>query len=280
MFVLTIPLAAWFAPFLFDTHGKAANSIAAQLEKATPAAVHNPHDIAAGTAQTGADDTFLDSTTASKINSLFCLAALKSSGSELILTRPEAQPAVAEEARTKMPSLKLKGTLFGSPSYAVLESRETKDASEWLAMEGMTIRGWKITSIDSDRVFIEKDDRRVTLSLFGGKSDMIQKDTIEISRSRILEQVMKLGEVMSKIHVAPYIINRELRGFKLPKIDSPFLREMGLEDGDVVLEVDGRRIEGVESAWALAGTMASKNDVVVRIKRNGRDRVLKYALGL
>lgn len=325
---LLVPVAAWFAPMFVGTAVTEPPAAGSSFPKGDIECASTWEGNKNTSGDAGADDkrtaspgqepesnpqpcetsaVFLNSGTSSKINRLFQLDPTPAQGPPVhvqafVQTNPEPEPPA------EFPQLKLKGTLAGSPSYAVLTSAGHKKASEWLAMEGTEIQGWRITGIDTDRVSLEKNNRSVILTIIGmedtdkraiagmrafgptmrhdgitasageAKSEMTQ--TIEVSRRRILGQAMNLGEVMSKIHLAPYVINRELRGFKLPKVESPFLREMGLRAGDIVLEVDGRRIEGPQSAWALAGTMSSKNEVEVRIKRNGRDRILRYSLGM
>jgi type II secretory pathway component PulC len=63
-----------------------------------------------------------------------------------------------------------------------------------------------------------------------------------------------------------------------PQGNSEGFRALGLEAGDVVIAVNGRRIRAPEQARALAAELASSR-VILQVERNGRVMTLRPGAG-
>jgi hypothetical protein len=87
-------------------------------------------------------------------------------------TEPEPQAAAPDEAPppeapsgTPRPDLRFFGTMRHGKSYAALVTRPGENGSQALAV-GDTVDDWKVAEVDRDRLVLQHDAERYTLSIF------------------------------------------------------------------------------------------------------------------
>jgi general secretion pathway protein C len=72
----------------------------------------------------------------------------------------------------------------------------------------------------------------------------------------------------------------EMIGFRVePRNDSPVLSRLGLEPGDILTEVNGRKLGDLTSPTALIQALGESPQANVLIRRNGVDQPMSIDVG-
>lgn len=204
---------------------------------------------------------------------------------------PAAPPKPVPVEQLKQTELKLKlwGTVTGTDGrdFAVIES---KGGQQQLYHSGDAIENATVKSILREKVILHVN----------GKDEILQMETesspararapqrisrpaagqnISIKRSMIEDASRNIPQLLQQVNVRPYFENGKPSGLMLSRIrPNSIFREMGLMNGDILLGVNGERIESVDSAMKLYENLKSAGDVKVEIKRRGRIQTLEYAI--
>jgi len=79
---------------------------------------------------------------------------------------------------------------------------------------------------------------------------------------------------------SPYIQNGQFLGFRLrPGRDRQLMRELGLNSGDVITEVNGSRLNNPIQGFAALREVMDADQINVRVLRNGAEIPLAFSLG-
>jgi general secretion pathway protein C len=99
-------------------------------------------------------------------------------------------------------------------------------------------------------------------------------------RSEVLQRLQdELPRIMLETRFIPYAEEGQVLGFKLTRIpeESP-LTEIGMRHDDIVLEINGVRLDSVSTILGLYSKFRNANRIEVRLKRNGTTLQLSYVL--
>ena len=79
---------------------------------------------------------------------------------------------------------------------------------------------------------------------------------------------------------SPYVQNGQFMGFRLrPGRDRQLMRQLGLNSGDVITEVNGNRLNNPMQGLAVLRDLMQADRVSVRVLRNGAEIPLAFSLG-
>jgi general secretion pathway protein C len=79
--------------------------------------------------------------------------------------------------------------------------------------------------------------------------------------------------------VSPYVQNGQFVGFRLrPGRDAQLLRQLGLNSGDVITEINGSRLNSPVQGLAMLQAVLNADQVEVRVLRNGAEIPLTFSL--
>jgi type II secretion system protein C len=88
-----------------------------------------------------------------------------------------------------------------------------------------------------------------------------------------------MSKLMQDTLIKPYMKNGETRGFQLDNIRSgSFYDRLGLEDKDVILQIDGKNLQSPQQMMEFTQQLSQKNRVKLTIRRNGNERTVSYQL--
>jgi general secretion pathway protein C len=220
-------------------------------------------------------------------------------------TSPEspARPSdleIDKLAKTQL-QLKLWGTV-ASPSganaaYAVIESE--KEHKQHLYRVGDTVEGAVLKMILREKVILTRDGRDEVLEIqkpvaAGGTPSIFRRSSrvfpagihgsfpaitrrrITLRRSQINTAMSNIGQLMGEARIEPV---RSGQGLIVSRIKpNSLFRRMGLRNGDIITEVDGKTIQSVDDALQLYGNLKSSNMVSVAIKRHGYSQMIEYRI--
>ncbi len=206
-------------------------------------------------------------------------------------------------AALKITNLKLKlwGTATGgeeSENYAVIEN--DRDKRQELYKKGDKIEDAVIKKILRLSVILSRNgtDERLditddnisnkkarqplstqSVNLSSSQGEVTSEDKIEMSikRSMIDESMRDINALMNQVRIRPHFTGGNADGILLYGIkqDSMF-KEMGIQNGDIIMGVDGKEINSVEDAISLYDRLKNSSAMKMQIRRRGQIKEITY----
>jgi len=178
----------------------------------------------------------------------------------------------------------LKGTIAVSESmgYAIVE--EKSKGTQKLYRLGEMIGQAKLVRITRNTAVLKGGEKEFVMkvrdvaegSLTGpsGKSG----SGIAVSRQEVTESLSDLKSIMSQAVVRPFFSGGVQQGFAVSNIvPGSLYQKLGLQNGDVILEVNNKKLEGADDIMQLMNTMQAGGSVTVNLMRNGKNETINYS---
>ena len=194
-------------------------------------------------------------------------------------------------------NLKLWGTVTGdkSSAYAIIEEPQKREQNLYRVDDKIQNTTATVRMILREKVVllvggqdeileIEKVADRYKKSKSGKKRPTKtrtrpRKRKISMKRSQIKDALGNVNELMQQVKIQPHFEDGEPDGLQLSNIKpSSIFRKMGLRSGDVISEVDGKKIQSVDDAMKLYSSMQSASNFKLEVKRSGRSETLDYSI--
>lgn len=223
---------------------------------------------------------------------------------------PQAQapaPIVAEDLHLKLLGV---SQLSGGKPFAVIEDRTGQQA---LYRTGEMIPGaGKLVEVGHDRVIIEHGGHRVALSLpkddlpgpvvgpqgipvppaidgsddgdssgqdFDPNVSDLGDNRYQVPRATIDHSLSHLSELVTQIRATPNLQNGKPNGFALSEIEpGSVFDEMGLQEGDVLKNVDGQQVTDPAQAMQMLNLLHNRSRINVQVLREGKPVTLNYQI--
>ena len=203
-----------------------------------------------------------------------------------------AAPAVAQDVALL---IDLRGTVAGGPKYgfAVVEEKATK--KQRLVKAGDLVAGAKVVRIKRNAIDLLVNNQERTLKIAESKEGPIvpppsgapapppaaspaaSRGTTVISRSEIDAGLQDMGSLLRQAQVRPYFEGGVPEGFIISNIRPGSLyQKLGAVDGDIIQEVNGRKIRTADDVMGLLNTIKSGSNMSMTIKRRGSQETLNY----
>jgi len=213
---------------------------------------------------------------------------------------PEVSEAVEEEVKNiPLSSLKYKlvGTVVGLPenSFAIVNHLDKKEQS--LYRIGGKLDSAEIVKIDRNRVILNNAgreemlevefDEKVLAAKGSGKS--VSQPAGAIKKVSANKFILDKGEVeklsgdisqfMTQVRIVPNMLKGKSLGYKLMNIKKGSLVEtVGLRNGDVVREVNGKAIDKPEQAFLAYQQLIKGAGFTLDVDRNGKRETIYYEI--
>lgn len=194
--------------------------------------------------------------------------------------------------------LKLWGTISGggeTVSWAIIEDETTRKQD--LYGVGDTVQEAVIKLVLRDRVVVRYKDRDEVLMMEKDKGTMASaggspsgsrtKDPsrasitkkVNLKRETINDAMMNINSLMKDVRIRPHFRNGQPEGMAVSGIKSDSIfRKMGIRNGDIIVGVDGQKLESVDDAMSLYGNLKSASEVQLEIKRMGQIQTIEYTI--
>ncbi len=194
--------------------------------------------------------------------------------------------------------LKLWGTVSGGGkdfSWAIIED-EVKRKQD-LYRVGDSVQEALITLVLRDRVVMRYKGRDEVLMMMKSKKSGAKSGStasrarsgppraatiakkVNLKRDTISDAMMNINSLMKDVRIRPHFRNGQPEGMAISGIKSDSIfRKMGIRNGDIIIGVDGQKIESVDDAMALYGTLKSSSQVQLDIKRMGQIQSIEYTI--
>jgi general secretion pathway protein C len=100
---------------------------------------------------------------------------------------------------------------------------------------------------------------------------------ITLRRSLIEDSIRDITKLMTQVKITPHMEDGVPSGLALSNIQpNSIFRRMGLRNGDVLMGVDGQQIQSVDDALRLYENLKTADNVMVDLKRRGREKAIEY----
>jgi general secretion pathway protein C len=173
------------------------------------------------------------------------------------------------------------GTFVGSRSLAMV----LVDGVTTVLFVGESVKGWELFAVKPDRLIWQHDaDARVVMF---GEGDRIRKAAaarsdggatlsagkttrIDVSRAEA-EPVLKDPTILlQQALFKPFLRDGKVVGFSIRNIQpGSILKTLGMENGDVLVRINGEQITGPQGLLKLYSGLAGAKSVSLDLERNG-----------
>jgi general secretion pathway protein C len=186
----------------------------------------------------------------------------------------------------------VKGTVAGEGKYgfAIIEEKGTK--KQRLVKAGDAVAGAKVIRIKRNAVDILVEGETRTLKMAEMKEAPILpplpvaaaltgpsplSGTVVLNRGELQEAMEDMGSMLSQAQIRPYFNAGVPDGFIVTSIRSGSLyQKMGIANGDIIQEVNNRKIQTADDLSGLLNTLKSSNDLSLVVKRGGTPKTMNY----
>ncbi len=184
--------------------------------------------------------------------------------------------------------IELKGTVAGEGKYgfAIVEEKGTR--KQKLVKTGDILSGAKVARIKRNAVDFLVGDQVLTLKIVETHEEPILPSARSavptahvgatvLSRSEIDRELQDMGSLLRKALVRPYFNAGVPDGFIISNIRAGSLyQKMGIMDGDIIQEVNSRKIQTADDVMGLLSTIRAGSSLSVTVNRRGNRETLNY----
>jgi type II secretion system protein C len=172
--------------------------------------------------------------------------------------------------------VKLKALYFnGKIGFIILEEK----GRTFFVDLGKFYKGYKLIEIGSNFAIFEKNGKKYKLELEKGKIKNTfsikteePKPIIIVSKKTFNEYVNNFNKIWQNIGII-----KAKRGYSITYIKpGSIFEKIGLKKGDVLLEVNGRKLKSDADAWNLYKHAKEFNNFEIKILRNNKERIVEY----
>jgi general secretion pathway protein C len=226
---------------------------------------------------------------------------------EKIAPPPEPEVKEIESLEQTSLDLSLLGTIAGDQDSARAIIFDRKKKSQNIYRVEDTVQGAVIKQIHRGKVVLRVDGRDEILYMVEeekpgpgagrktAKRDIRSRSSKPPSRKEIAEKTNEeiipldhgdlkksmenINELMTQVRVRPYFRRGKPEGLIVSQIqpDSVF-SELGLMNGDILVNVNGKQITSPDEAFQLYNSLSSGSEVSIEITRRGQNKTFTYKI--
>ena len=191
------------------------------------------------------------------------------------------KPPVSKTDQSASPGLdpanwNIIGTFVGSRSMVIVVAQ---DKTEYL-LEGESLHGWELYQVTSESVIWSKDGEMRTVASkaipaieFGkGHVRMEEGKSAKVSLEKEKAQAIlsQPGALLQQALFKPNMYFGKIKGFTVTNIQPrSILEDMGLEDGDVLVRINGVLIDGPQTLMQLYTSFSRTKSLSIDVERQG-----------
>jgi general secretion pathway protein C len=186
----------------------------------------------------------------------------------------------------------VRGTVAGEGKYgfAIIEEKGTR--KQRLVKAGDVVAGAKVIRINRNAVDVLVGGQERTLKMEEMKEAPILPSpaaataptgpppisgAIVLNRSELQGAMEDMGSMLSQAQVRPYFNMGVPDGFIVTNIRPGSLyQKMGIANGDIIQEVNNRKIRTADDVSGLLSTLKSSSDMSLVVKRGENPRTMNY----
>jgi general secretion pathway protein C len=196
--------------------------------------------------------------------------------------------AAAGQQRDIDQLIELKGTVAGEGKYGFAIVEEKGTHKQKLVKSGDILFGAKVVRIKRNAVDLLVGVQVLTLKMVEAKEESIvppaqsaaataPSGATILSRVEIDKELQDMGSLLRKALVRPYFNAGVPDGFIVSSIRPGSLyQKMGIVDGDIIQEVNSRKIQTADDVMGLLTTIRAGSSLSIMVNRRGNKETLNY----
>lgn len=182
------------------------------------------------------------------------------------------------QTKTLMPiatlkGIKLKGVYYdGQKGFVIIED---KNRTYFIDLN-KRYRGYKLVKIGLNYAIFEKNQKEYKIVMKKEKThyETLSEPVTFVPKKTFLEYKNNLSKIWKNIG----IIKTE-NGYKITFVNkNSIFYKIGLRNGDILLEVNGRKLKNDDDAWDLYNNADKFEQFEIKILRNNQIKVLNYEM--
>lgn len=195
---------------------------------------------------------------------------------EAIALQDADEPAGPRDEYT---AFDLRGTIAvgQATGYAIVE--EKGKGKQKLYRLGEMMGSAKLTRITRNEVVLRDSVNEYVMKIketAKGGAGRFNRD-ISLSKGVVMQGLGDLKTIMSQAIVRPFFLEGVQQGFVVSNIVSGSLyQKLGLENGDVVMDVNGKKLEGADDIVQLVNVMQEGESLSLNLMRKGKQEAIHY----
>ena len=175
----------------------------------------------------------------------------------------------------------LKGTVVGDSSFGYIFVEEHNGKKQKLYRLGDMVGSARVIKIDRNTAILRSGGREIKLKVRASAADQSSPNSrprnFTLDRKIINKNLVNLNDLMRQAIVRLFVNRGVNEGFVISKIHPGSLYErMGLQNGDVLIDINDKKIKGIASLLQAANIMQTGKNIVLKIKRNGKEESINY----
>ncbi len=218
--------------------------------------------------------------------------------------KESGQPETLDVENLKKTTLDLRllGTIsgLGKNSFAVIE--ETRSRKQKLYKVGDTVDQARIKLVLRKKVVLTIDGRDEVLEIpeerLASLSDADRRggayrannrrfdagtegevSNVTLNRADVERAFNNVNELMRSVRVRPHFSDGKPDGLRLDNVTrGSIFTDMGLQDKDVIVGVNSRRINSVDDCMEVYRNLSSASELMLEVKRDNQNRFIKYTI--
>lgn len=190
----------------------------------------------------------------------------------------------SDETASAINDFKLIGTVTGPSGIARALILKKGERQPEIFKLWKDLYGFKITGIESSKIYLKKNNETYTLELYDKKNNSPSSNTVSnnessesvlkknISRAEMQQKVMNnIDNAMQGIQAGPHRVNGQIEGFKLIRI-RPYniLYGYGIRSGDIIKRINGKKIDSTEKLFNMWQGIKDESKMIIDVERSGR----------
>lgn len=190
------------------------------------------------------------------------------------------------DSEQKAADFDLKGTVACNSSFGFIFIEERGSKKQKLYRLGDMIGSSKLVKITRNTATLRNGDRDTILKVKETVEGQLLPDSpagsaasrnLTMSKQAVNEKLSNLNNLMRRAVVRPFIRRGVQEGFIISNIAPGSLYEkMGLQNGDIVVDVNHNKIKGADDLLQVVNLMQSGSNIGLNIKRRGKEETINY----
>ena len=204
-----------------------------------------------------------------------------------------APKVVAKPAPVVLPplTLKLLGTVVAGPNSAAIIAKRAGARQEVFFIADTIQPGVVLKSVEVAAIVVTRAGRQERISLEQGAKGAlaytpaatpapVRSNGIRnkhMNRAHVQRQLQNFPALLSQARVLPHFVNGKPSGYVITEIAPKSLyQQAGLQNGDIILSINGQRITGPKQAMSMYTSLKQANALDLEFMRGGQVQHTHY----
>lgn len=223
------------------------------------------------------------------------MLAVKLFGQPPQQARKVAVPTARPQPVVKRPlTLKLLGTVVAGKSSAAIIAIRPGAAQQAFFIGDTILSGVTLQSVEADAIIVDRNGslERISLEEANKLNSMPVTTTMTsappsrrtgpitktMSRTQLQKQLNNFPALLSQARAVPHFVNGKVAGFGVTNIvPGSLYQQAGLQNGDVIVSVNGEKITGAQQAMGIYTKLKSSPSLDLELIRAGSIQNIHYS---